>query len=722
MIIQEIVVGKDWVSVAELIGKGGEGEVYAIKGRSGLAVKIYNTRLRAKREDKVRAMVGEGLAGNTSLVAYPSDVVTDRHGHFLGFVMRLVSGYRPLHELYSPKSRQRHFPEADYRFLVHAALNIACAVGKVQQTGCIIGDLNHSGVLVARDATVALIDADSFQFTLNGRTYPCVVGVPDFTPPELHGKSLASVQRTVEHDNFGLAVAIFHLLFMGRHPYAGRYNGPDISMGDAIAQNRFAFSVIRQAETQTTPPPGSLALDMFPDVVSRAFENAFGLSPSARPTALDWIHALKSLKGSLNRCRTVKTHYYPSNAGGCVWCKLTSNSGFDMFPDLTTLDPNIQTDERGTEQAIREILAFPLFPFPTLADLLPTATMPSGISDALSIARSEKRKRALLGLLMMGGAIAGFIFVTPAWPSLWIVLVILGVAIFSGRKVKPGPFLKAFKDADRRIQCELDAFLQRNRMSMIEIVKVRGDLDAAIAAYKRLDGALDRDLKLMESNRESRQRHAYLDRFSIRHANIPGIGPVRTAKLLSFGIETAADVNQNAILSIPGFGDALTNTLMLWRRSHEPCFKYDPTPNDQDLADERALRRRFAAEKAKLGSTIRNGPGTLRKAKARLDALPAKARGDRALMDALAARAQAEKDLRELNVSVPTSTVTMTVTPPPGPAPQPPSAPRATTPTPSRVTTMPGTPACPRCGSPMLRCSQFWGCLRYPKCRGMRKI
>lgn len=310
--VQEIVIGKDRFSVAELIGKGGEGEVYTIKERSGLAVKIYNSSLRAKREGKVRAMVGEGLAVKTELVAYPGEVVTDNRGNFLGFVMRLVSGYRPLHELYSPKSRQRHFPKSDYRFIVHAALNVARAVGKVHQTGCVIGDLNHSGVLVAQDATVALIDADSFQFSLNGKLFPCVVGVPDFTPPELHGKNLASVERTIDHDNFGLAVTIFHLLFMGRHPYAGRYKGPDISIGEAIAQNRFAFSLTRQAATQTTPPPGALTLDIFPDAISRAFERAFGLTPSARPSALDWIHALNTLEGSLNHCSKVKTHYSPA--------------------------------------------------------------------------------------------------------------------------------------------------------------------------------------------------------------------------------------------------------------------------------------------------------------------------------------------------------------------------------------------------------------------------
>ncbi len=717
MTVQEIVIGKDRVSVAELIGKGGEGEVFAIKGRSGQAVKIYKTSLRGMREDKVRAMVGEGLAVKTDLVAYPCEVVTDCRGNFLGFVMRLVSGYRPLHELYSPKSRQRYFPKADYRFIVHAALNVARAVGKVHQTGCVIGDLNHSGVLVAPDATVALIDADSFQFTLNGKSYPCVVGVPDFTPPELHRKNLTSVKRTIEHDNFGLAVAIFHLLFMGRHPYAGRYNGPDISMGDAIAQNRFAFSLNRRSATQTTPPPGALTLDMFPNTIARAFESAFGITPSARPSALDWIHSLNTLVGSLNHCSKINTHYYPSNAQGCVWCKLTGNSGFDMFPDLNAVEPNIPTDARGTEQAIQEIQAFR---FPMVSDLLPAAPTPRGPSSKLREARTGKRGRVFMGLLMMAGAVAGFIYAAPAW-FLWIGLAIVGWATLSDHEVESGPFLRVFKDADERVQRELNVFVQRNGIT--EVVKVRGDLDAAIAAYKGHADALARELMMMKSNRESRQRQVYLDRFSIRRANISGIGPAKTATLISFGIETAADVNHSDVLRIPGFGDVMTGKLLAWRRGHESHFKYDRTPNAQDVADERALRRRCAVEKAKLESTIRNGLGTLRNAKTRLHALPAKARSDRALTDALAARAQAEQDLRELGALVPASIVSLTVAPPPQTTRQPPRTMTFPTPTPPQAT---GTPTCPRCGTPMRRRSgrygQFWGCSQYPRCKGTRNI
>jgi hypothetical protein len=102
-----------------------------------------------------------------------------------------------------------------------------------------------------------------------------------------------------------------------------------------------------------------------------------------------------------------------------------------MFPDLIAVEPNIPTDARGTEQAIREILAFR---FPTVADLLPAAATPRGASNALREARSGKRGRALFGLLMMGGAVAGFIYAAPAW-FVWIGLAIWGWVTFSGREV-----------------------------------------------------------------------------------------------------------------------------------------------------------------------------------------------------------------------------------------------------------------------------------------------
>lgn len=720
MTMREIVVGTSRFQLGERIGGGGEGEVFAVTGRAGQAVKIYFAQHRTSRESKVRAMVLGDLAAKTDLVAYPGEVATDASGKFLGFLMRLVSGYRPLHELYSPKSRQRHFPKADYRFVVRAALNVARAIGKVHQTGCVIGDLNHSGVLVSQDATVALIDADSFQFSLNGKTYPCLVGVEDFTPPELHGINLGTVTRTPHHDNFGLAVAIFHLLFMGRHPYAGVYKGADLSMGESIAQNRFAFSVVRRSETQTTPPPGALPLDLFPAPVSSAFERAFGLNASSRPSAAEWVDALTKLEGSLSRCGKVKSHYYPSNAKGCVWCSLAARSGFDMFPDLSSVSSDIPTDARGTEEAIREILAFR---FPTASDVLsPSVSVPPGPSVALEEAKAAKQGHVLTALLLIAGAAAGLIFATPVW-FLWLGLAGWGVARFRDRNVSEEPFIARFEVADGRVQDELDAFMRRSGLT--EIVQVRADLDAEITAYKKIDDDLARELRNFKSTREARQRAAYLDQFQVRRANISGIGPAKTATLISFGIETAADVDWSTVRAVPGFGEVMTQKLVNWRKAHEVRFRYNPASNAQDVTDERALRSKYAAHKAKLEASIRGGLTTLRTAKPRLDALPSRVRGDGALRQALEERARAEQDLRLLGASVPSSKVALKVTATPRPVPLPttPMAPASPAPRPG---TTGGPPSCPICGSTMRsrngRYGAFWGCSRYPSCRGTRQI
>ena len=720
--MQEIVVGSEAVVVGKRIGKGGEGQVFTLNGRSGAAVKIYDSRLRVDREEKVRAMVHRGFAAQTELVAYPRDVVSDRRGNFLGFLMQLVSGYRPLHELYSPKSRLRHYPKADYRFIIRAALNVARAVGKVHQTGCVIGDFNHSGVLVSQDARVALIDADSFQFRLGQKTYPCVVGVVDFLPPELHGVQLATVVRTVEHDNFSLAVAIFQLLFMGRHPYAGRHEGPDLSIGQAIAQNRFAFSLARQSSTRTNPPPGALTLGDFPATVQEAFESAFGLNPNARPSPHSWIRTLIMLERSLNRCSKVKAHFYPNGARTCSWCDLSKKGGgFDMFSDVSTGAPNNFGDTLAIEEAIREILAFQ---FPVVSDLVPKSMVSARKgSSALREARSSKVIRALTGLLMLAGAGAGFFYAGSVW-FIWLGLAGWGAVLVGDRKVDAKPFREAFVEANEALQRELSAFLGRSGLA--EVSSVRGDLKAAITAYQSIDSDLSGELARFKSTRKERQRAAFLDQFSIRSAMISGIGPVRKATLISFGIETAGDVNRVSVLQVPGFGDVMTKNLLDWRFRHESRFRYNPARNAQDIGDENRLRGSFSSRKSDLAVTITNGLNVLRSKKAGIEALPARANNDRALLLRLKARQKAERDLELLGALVPNTGMESIEVFEAQLRPQQ-SKPGSAQPSMrSRSNAAQNVPNCPRCGSAMRRRSGrhglFWGCSRYPGCKGARNI
>ena len=155
--------------------------------------------------------------------------------------------------------------------MLRTALNIACGLASVHATGCVVGDINHSGILISNNALATLIDCDSFQIQVGGKAFLCKVGVPDFTPPELQGKRLDQFIRTPNHDAFGLAIVLFNLLFMGRHPFAGRFLGRgDIPLEMAIAQYRFAYSA--RNETQTEPPPNVPLLSDVPQAVAHALK------------------------------------------------------------------------------------------------------------------------------------------------------------------------------------------------------------------------------------------------------------------------------------------------------------------------------------------------------------------------------------------------------------------------------------------------------------------
>ncbi|MBF1236329.1 MAG: topoisomerase, partial [Lautropia mirabilis] len=228
------------LKLGERLGRGGEGSVYAAANRRNHAVKLYKAPDKPQLATKIAAMVDAGLARQSPFAAFPVDVVRTQDGAFAGFLMKAVRDRRPLHDLYAPGARKQHFPDIDYRFLARTATNIARAVASIHHTGCVIGDINPSGMLVADDATVALVDADSFQFSHGGQQFLCAVGVPDYTPPELQGQSFHGVVRTQQHDAFGLAVILFQVLMMGRHPFDGVPDtGEALPMGERIQRRLY---------------------------------------------------------------------------------------------------------------------------------------------------------------------------------------------------------------------------------------------------------------------------------------------------------------------------------------------------------------------------------------------------------------------------------------------------------------------------------------------------
>src|SRR5688572_10632770 len=118
MTAPQLYVDGNAIRIGKRIGKGGEGEVYALADDASRAVKFYTAHDGAAREAKIRAIVNMRLAERSALVAFPTAIARDRHGRFAGFVMHLVRDHKPLFELYSPGARKQNFPVAGYRFLV----------------------------------------------------------------------------------------------------------------------------------------------------------------------------------------------------------------------------------------------------------------------------------------------------------------------------------------------------------------------------------------------------------------------------------------------------------------------------------------------------------------------------------------------------------------------------------------------------------------------------
>ena len=97
----------------------------------------------------------------------------------------------------------------------------------------------------------------------------------------------------------------------------------------------------------------------------------------------------------------------------------------------------------------------------------------------------------------------------------------------------------------------------------------------------------------------------YLERYFIENAEIPKIGKRRALVLASYGIETAADISYDEILSIHTFGPALTQNLVDWRNKLESRFQqYKSSPQDLaalNVVDQRYARRRNELESILLG-------------------------------------------------------------------------------------------------------------------------
>lgn len=561
---------ESYVAAGEL-GRGGEGTVFDLQNRVGLVLKKYKAPLSEEKTKKLLAMVAMRSEEIETYAAWPVDLVRDEKGRAWGFVMKKLTGYAPLHKLFNPMDRKNLFPDKGYNFLVHVARNLATAFYKLHEAGLIVGDVNEGNILVNHNGLIAFIDCDSFQVRDEKGYFFCEVGVPRYTPPELLKKgSFEKVVRTVNTDSFSLAVLIFQLLFLGRHPFAGKNKSTvDYDEETAIRQKQFAYS-LENKKKKLAPPPDSFDISNLPEQVTTLFHQAF--EQDSRPEPLKWITALDELLKSMATCYESRVHTYPSNLAECPWCQFKRTRGISFFADNNfannTLQPEIESFVNGFDAKSYELKKWS-------GNAIPPGLQPTPIDRQFR----KYKLRGYMAAAIISILWAVFCMLTPykylAMPACFLPLIIYHYSPWA-EKIR--------SELNRRVAALQSLKLKVNQLindynNPAEITtydnKV-GQLTKLVNDYRNLPGEFERRKREVEEKIYTEQQHNYLSHFEIKDYDIATFGPAKKLLLYNNGVYNAADISKLHTLKIPGIGHKNKQILCDWQAQLSANFLYVP--------------------------------------------------------------------------------------------------------------------------------------------------
>ena len=511
-------------------------------------------------------------AGLNKVAAWPVDVISDSSNTICGFAMRKLDGFVPLHMLFSPMDRKRLFPDKGYNFLVHVARNLASAFLNIHQLGIVVGDVNEGNILVNKQGMVTLIDCDSFQIKNGNHYHFCEVGITRYTPPEILEKgTFDNVIRTINTDSFSLAILIFQLLFLGRHPFTGvNLTAEDIDEEKAIKTREFAYSLTRQTK-KLTPPRNSFELKSLNPGLIDLFHHTFERIET-RPEPQLWMQELDVLSKEMIVCTHYKLHSYPRTLGQCPWCRFKDLAGVVYFLDdlyLKTVPElmNIEQFVNGFKLEQLEIRKLP----------------ETFVSPNMRAVVIDPKFRALKNLnnLVIGISIGVTICICILFEWYYIATGLIFIGLFN-----------RFSPTKKQLRTELAArkiYFDALTIKFRAVVKQHNNppemnkynqsvkkLTGLIVSFRQLPLEFTNKKKRIEENHYHIHYHTFLQQFEVKDFAIPNFGPAKKLLIAKNGIKTAADVSNLPTMKINGIGPKNQQVLLNWQRHMGGGFTYSP--------------------------------------------------------------------------------------------------------------------------------------------------
>ncbi len=276
------------IHLGNILGKGGEGEIYEVQEDPALCAKLYTdgAKGRAIMEPKIAEMIE--IYKRVRTTSPHQEYLFDHHlawprarlyhpdqGYFVGFLMnRLDLGSC---EILNNFLTADHTGNKGRKNRLELAANLLDMLVFLHGIGVVVGDLHEENIFVRQDLKVVFIDCDSYQIK---DRFKCTAMRLEISPPEAaSGKAL-----TPAADVFEFSILLYRLLMDGFNPFAFRQGSGD---RDILFPERKEKGLAPIRDSSLSLPKRSPPLSRIPKQIADQIARGLDPNPSRRSRLSD---------------------------------------------------------------------------------------------------------------------------------------------------------------------------------------------------------------------------------------------------------------------------------------------------------------------------------------------------------------------------------------------------------------------------------------------------
>ena len=306
------------ITLKENIASGAEGDIYTFELTNQKAssdqylCKIYKKgKISNAIIEKLKIMISRKI--DIEGVCWPISLLYNSNKEIIGYVMKRATGYELQRSLFiEPLRIKKLGSDWSRKDLIRLSINILTTIDILHKHNIIIGDINPGNIMVDKNANAYFIDTDSYQI----EGYPCPVGSPSFTHPDILRKKFVTFLRKKEHEYFAISTLLFMILVPGKSPFS--FQGGS-SPAANVKKRNFVFPFhsreknIKHFSHQIKTGRWRYIWSHLPHKIKEAFFNSFVAGEMLKIQGRGgWIQLLEFYLSDINK-KTVSDDIFPND-------------------------------------------------------------------------------------------------------------------------------------------------------------------------------------------------------------------------------------------------------------------------------------------------------------------------------------------------------------------------------------------------------------------------